>query len=655
MTEVLAALLTLFVCLLFTKRLHPEVNRFPRLAFFSLLFMFCLGPIYLSVKLMGIAGQLLMVGLPAAAGILSKGDSSRWVFSGCRTYFNSYRLRVTFIAGMMFATVVYASYQVFAAFKMGQWDDSYWIFNFDNAQRLQLAWRIFYSSSYPPDWLYVPTGAGHHYHYASASLGPFFSKLASLDVATAYLRLTSPLLLIPAVIAPVVVAYSRTRSWFIATIPLLLVSLQFVEAIPISLLRGFVFDSYNIVIGIYSGDWQIVRDVLRVGKVYGSAQLLGNAVLDGANVANLAYSCLFMSAFFGFRRKALGWLFVGITPICVMMNSRLLSVAVVLILSIGLWAAIEQRAKLGGVLLFGMCMGIALLAVFGSGIIYNIPGLDFSLAFNSFGEISIVVRTVVVLIVIFVFYATIIFSSSIGIIETNASSSFVNSFSIVSIIIIIGFAVLQPLLNGHYNLYSKQLGGFFEITTLKWLVFVFLLSPTLESRNGLMSFRGSGNSFFLRMVAEKISVGILIVGFVLSMFHGYHASIQLLKISIWPSTGHEASNLSGQYECLERIENNGILTTNNLRYPAQNYNRKRMTAAVLHLKGHYTIASIGKSSELLSDPNITLKKLALHLLPTETTHIFLDKAFLWPKVLKEFITFENEVCAVVPVDERWLR
>jgi hypothetical protein len=653
--EILAALVAIAVGIIFSTRLHPGANWIGKVAFCCLLFVFCLGPVYLCLKTMGVVGIVVVIGLPLAMGIASINDASEWVVSDGKAEIIPSRWQLAFIGVMILGCIAYVAYQLSAALLMGDLKDSYWIFNFDNAARLSQAWRVHYASTYPPQTLTIPAVGGMHHHFGSVALGSFFAGLVGGDVGTAYLRFTTPMILIPAVLAPVVVIFMRTRSLFLGVIPLMIFALHLSEPSDISKIIGLSPELFNITLGMIEGDPGIIWDVFMGQPVHGSAQAFGNLVLDGANVSIIAFSSIMMAAVFLFRRKTFGLFVVGLTPMALLMNTRFGALVAVLI-GANLLIYLCGKKTRNALVIVGVFISIVLAyAVYGSELTILIPNMTPFITLDPRHHALVKIETLVTLALMLLLMCL---HYSLSWRENqkylSAPLTFGSSFMITGFTLVLAFAILQPLLNGHYNLYEHQVRGYLETTILWWAIFLLLCVSVGDSIE-----KGGRKVVFTLTITEGISKArSVIIGLMLFggaswvVLHGYHAGVQLVKLLNEPQSGHDAVDFVDYLPCLDEAGAGSVLVANSVRYPAHNYHRARSFVSHLHLRGNLRALSAASSTlTLLRNPDISSKEIVDHLDQVDATHILIDKGQPWPADLAAYVMFSNKTCALIDIEQ----
>lgn len=675
MIELYTISLALLVPFLIGKQFHSDLNRFARLAFQALIFVTLLGPFYLAIKFMSPLGIAVYIGLPIGAVLIGRYDKSEWAFEAREVYRDDGWCKNGFYFVVLSVGLIYIIYQVYAATIMGPRQNSYWIFNVDNSQRLVHAWSIFLSTSFPAECIAPSLGGanpGTYYHVGSSALGAFFSFLFGSDPAAAYLRLAVPLLLIPAIIAPFILAYVRTRSFFLASIPIGLLLLPALVVKYVGHFRDIIYlnpkfidllwvDFYNLLAGIKKlfirGDGDSLTSLLHITSTLGNPEVLNNGILDGTNVSILLGNALFMSAFFAFRRNTIGWFLLGLLPVLAMMNARLLFIVPVLIFVVMVSAVTARNTRLGLLILLCGIMLVPVLSSFFSGIDIGLTGTVYSIVFQKIGENRIPGSALIAALVIAVLCLGLHRLSSVrNLLAGSSEQSFLWIMLVTSFTAVVGLAGLQPLMgSGHWPLYSQELGKVLDQTMVVWGIFVFLFSTLFipissPIAKGRETFRRNVHGFS-RLPHYVIFAGL----FILISFRGYHLTSQLVKIVVWPEHGHEAANLSDHYECLKFVDDEAVLVTNNVSYPAGDHRRPVGYSTFLHLRGHSESSGFLSGVQLLSDPNASLSEIAKYFQSHTATHIFLVKRFPFSRALIDHITFQNDTCAIVPINKNWLR
>lgn len=614
-------------------------------------FVILLGPFYLVIKLMSVSGFALYVLFPVVCIVLARRDASKWAFVGNVTWQPNVVWRTAFASVVLLTAAIYGIYQIYAGILMGAWPDSYWIFNVDNSQRLIHAISIAGSSTYPPDIIAMtPSGAhdGHHYHFGSPGLGALIAEIIGEDPGSAYLRYTASVLLIPALIVPFFVIYDRTKSVFFASVPVALFLLPQMQN-----LTEFYKDAVDILrevgrYGVGTGSLSEVRALVADSML--NKEVLGNWVQNGTTVSILCTNALFMTAFVSFRWNSIGWIFLGILPALAMMNTRLLFIVSILILLIFVGGIGARQNRLSVVVLFGGAVFVGLLSgLFGGVELFQ--GKPYAIGIRELGEREIPRAAEMVAWIIPVLLVALNRLSPVSAwLKGDSEHHHVWVLLFGLWISLVGLAVLQPTIRGGWSMY-QALQQWMNLSFLVWALFIFFFSTVRDpgryetASEGVVR-REPTNEPVNRLVHYMIIVGLLGV----ISAKGVHAGGQIVGLRVWPGVGHEAADLSGHYECLSNIENDGVIAATNEAYPAGNYRRERKYGTFIFLQGHRETTGFREGIEVLSDPDQEIGDIVEYSEENTATHVFIVKRFRYAKILRRFITFENETCAVVPFD-----
>jgi len=592
-----------------------------------------------------------VVGLPIVMGLCAGKDKSDWIVLGGQVPASYSRLFYIFFWVMIIGSTLYLIYQISAAWLMGSHGESYWIFNFDNAVRMELAWRVHYAETYPPGLLTVPSAEGTHYHFGSVALGSFFSKIFQGDAGTAYLRLTTPVILIPTVLTPPLLIYARTRSHVLSVIPLLIMSVHFAGGIDLRDIVEFGLEVVNLGIGIAQGNGAIIRDVFVMRELHG-AQTFGNLVLDGAYVSILAFSALAMAGIIGLRRNTFGLMMAGLAPIALFMNTRLGAGLVVLVGASLLMAASREKIGSAVILVASICLCVVVYFLFGPEFGLKFPRGNISLSINPEATVSIKKTTYIVLAAMSMLLALMVVAPNVAG-EKNGHHvlTFEQSLLITGILTVLGLAVAQPLINGEYNIYEHQVKEYLEPTVVLWGIATFLLLTSLrDNRRGFDSESTASTDLFQK-VRTSVAGLILVMGTGWGVLDGYHSGVQALKLWVWSESGHDAVNFIDYKRCLGAAGPDPLLATNNVTYPGANYHRSRQFVGHLHIQGNRrSLYATSTGLALLGEVDASINEIRSHFKELGATHLLIDKGRPWASSLNEHFIYSNDTCALIDVE-----
>jgi hypothetical protein len=221
---------------------------------------------------------------------------------------------------------------------------------------------------------------------------------------------------------------------------------------------------------------------------------------------------------------------------------------------------------------------------------------------------------------------------------------------VICLSVVIGLAGGQPTLGqSSWPFYVQELGRYLDDSLVIWSFYIFSFSILYLQERPHVTESGTEKQNTTPNARRYCYNVILVMVLVLFSVKGVHLTAQLATILHWPKDAHEAADLSEHVECLDHIGSDATLATNNLAYPAQNYKRTQGYGTFLFLKGHRESNGILAGAELLSRPGVSMLDVINYFKQFGTTHLFLVKHAPYPSYLNRFITFQNKMCAIVPL------
>ena len=281
------------------------------------------------------------------------------------------------------------AYQFYAFYLMGDNENSYWIFNVDNAFRMINIWQILKSDVYPPPSL-SNLDISYHYHYGSAAIVSIFSNISGIEPTVVYYKVMMPILLLLSLLVIFIVVYTVTKKYSVAIFS---TAISMLATIPLERVLERTMNLFHeSLASIYSSNPYYILN----GFAHNDAEKFGNGVFDISYLAFSVVLGLVLSIVLLTKGRDRSLILLTIAPLLFFLKSESVIILTLFIFTELILYVIKFNYKI--MLVFAIPVIVALIAIFNFGS-FEIPirsssihdkKLGFDYIFLTFVSIAII-------------------------------------------------------------------------------------------------------------------------------------------------------------------------------------------------------------------------------------------------------------------------
>ena len=525
----------------------------------------------------------------------------------------------------------------------GMGENVYWIFNADTPFRLTHVHQILQSQEYPPNSI-SNLDVSHHYHYGGPAIASFLSELLNIDPNNTYFYVAMPLVFFVSCALLLTLVWNRTKSFKLSIIS---TSIAFLLYVKFSDMHTAVLAlARELVSLIYSFDFHSVES-LYFGASHYSAQKFGHSVFDIPYL--LLFSLIPISLAIFNVKNSENRIFLWVLCLILFVFLKSDSVPIILLFLCSELVFIAARMNKKYFLFIQIVFVVVLLFLCLFGLEIKIISTDFVFQFKDLNfpimGLSFFIQTGILLI--FFIIALKIFDIKKDLIVTVL-------WLAILLFIFINTIEINFRIEG-FEFFSNFNQVFMKaINTIFIIISIFFIVE--YSNKKTFSFRET-----------KLVMIPLVLFMIYVPFKVYHNLFQLGLLFIKPSLAHESYDFFAHKQCLEKIPVlDSVLLLNSFTYPTQNHKRDNRAMHVTAIYGHNAYASnsayekypivkqrINVQKEVFANEKATKKEICKvgNELKGKNKFLLIDKVQIWPEKLNQYISYQNQFCAVVNLSE----